>query len=61
MYAPIIWRFHVYNVQLPPEAAAYRDAMLDHPAMREWYETALQETEAHAHYDDLVGEYGSPR
>ncbi|KXB31288.1 hypothetical protein AT959_06295 [Dechloromonas denitrificans] len=61
MFAPIVWRFHVYNVALPPLAATYRDAMLAHPAMQEWYGAALQESEAHAHYDCLADEYGGPR
>ena len=61
MYAPIAWRFHIYNVPLPPVVAAYRDALLAHPTMQEWYEAALRETEAHAHYDDLAGVYGGPR
>lgn len=61
MFAPIAWRFHVYNVALPPLAATYRDAMLAHPAMQEWYAAALQESEAHAHYDCLADEYGGPR
>jgi glutathione S-transferase len=61
MYAPIAWRFHTYNVPLPQVAADYRDALLAHPAMKEWYAAALQETEAHAHYDDLANEYGGPR
>ena len=61
MYAPIAWRFHIYNVELPPLAAAYRDAVLAHPDVREWYEAALAETEAHAHYDGLAAEYGGPR
>jgi glutathione S-transferase len=61
MYAPIVWRLHIYNVPLPPVAAAYRDAMLAHPAMLEWYEAALRETEAHPHYDNLAAEYGGPR
>ena len=61
MFAPIVWRFHVYNVALPPVAAAYRDAMLAHPAMLEWYAAGIQETEAHAHYDRLADEYGGPR
>lgn len=61
MYAPIVWRLHIYNVPLPPLAAAYRDTMLAHPAMVEWYEAALQETEAHEHYDRLADEYGGPR
>ncbi|RTL54489.1 MAG: glutathione S-transferase family protein [Rhodocyclaceae bacterium] len=61
MYAPIAWRFHIYNVPLPTVAAAYRDAMLAHPVMVAWYQAALQETEAHEHYDRLAADYGGPR
>lgn len=61
MYAPIACRLHVYNVDLPPVAAAYRDAVLAHPAVGEWFAAALSETEAHAHYDRLADEYGGPR
>lgn len=61
MYAPIVWRFDIYNVELPPLAADYRDAMLNHPAMREWHADALDETEAHANFDDIAKEYGGPR
>lgn len=61
MFAPIVWRFHVYNVALPPVAAAYRDAMLAHPAMQEWYVAGIKETEAHAHYDHLADDYGGMR
>ncbi len=61
MFAPVVCRFDVYNVSLPPLAAAYRDAVLAHPAMQEWTAAALQESEAHAHYDQLADEYGGPR
>ncbi len=61
MFAPIVWRLHVYNVPLPPVAAAYRDAMLAHPAMQEWYAAGIHETEAHAHYDRLAEDYGGAR
>ncbi len=61
MYAPIACRLHVYNVDLPPVATAYRDTVLAHPALVEWTAAALQETEAHAHYDRLADEYGGPR
>ena len=61
MYAPLVWRLHIYNVALPTVAAAYRDTMLAHPAMLEWYAAALKETEAHAHYDRLADEYGGWR
>ena len=61
MFAPIVWRFHIYNVALPPVAATWRDHLLAHPAVREWHAAALLETEAHAHYDSLAEEYGGPR
>lgn len=61
MYAPIACRLDIYNVPLPPVAAAYRDAVLAHPAMQEWRSAALQESEAHAHYDRLAEEYGGMR
>ena len=61
MFAPIVCRFNVYNVPLPPLAAAYRDAMLAHPALQEWHVAALAETEAHEHYDRLADDYGGPR
>ena len=61
MFAPVVWRFHVYNVDLPPLAGVYRDAMLAHPAMQEWYAASILESEAHAHYDCLAEEYGGSR
>ena len=61
MFAPVAWRLHIYNVDLPPVAAAWRDTVLNHPAMREWHAAALLETEAHPHYDCLADEYGGPR
>jgi glutathione S-transferase len=61
MFAPVVWRFHIYNVPLPPVAAAYRDTLLAHPAMVEWYDAALKETEAHSHYDCVANEYGGSR
>lgn len=61
MFAPVAWRFHIYNVVLPPVAAAWRDAVIAHPAMREWHDAALAETEAHSHYDELATAYGGGR
>ncbi len=61
MYAPIVWRLHVYNVPLPEVAAQYSSAMLAHPAMIEWHAAAIAETEAHAHFDKLAVEYGGSR
>ena len=61
MFAPVVWRFHTYNVPLPPVAAAYRDAMLAHPAMREWEALALAETTALPAYDALGEAWGGAR
>ena len=61
MYAPVVWRFHTYNIALPPAAAHYRDAMLAHPAMREWQQAALAETVALGHYDTVAERFGGPR
>lgn len=61
MFAPVVWRLHIYNVPLPPVAAAYSEAMRAHPAMQEWYVAGIRESEAHAHYDALADEYGGPR
>ncbi len=61
MYAPVVCRFDIYNVPLSPVAAAYRDTALAHPAMVEWREAGLRETEAHEHYDRLAEEYGGAR
>ena len=36
MYAPVVYRFATYAVDLDPVCAAYRDHMLGLPAMREW-------------------------
>jgi glutathione S-transferase len=61
MFAPVACRFDTSNVPLPPLAAAYRDTVLAHPALREWRAAGLAESEAHAHYDGLAEEYGGPR
>lgn len=44
MYAPVVTRFQSYGVPLDPVSAAYRDAVLELPAMREWYAAAAAET-----------------
>lgn len=61
MYAPVATRFHTYNVALPPAAAAYRDTMLAHPAMRAWHAAALGETEIVEKQDAVAAEYGGAR
>lgn len=43
MYAPVVWRFDTYAVELPELAAAWRDTMLALPAMQEWHAGAVVE------------------
>jgi len=43
MYAPVCTRFRTYDVELDPVCAAYRDAILAWPLLREWTQAALTE------------------
>jgi glutathione S-transferase len=43
-FAPVAFRIQTYGLELPPEASAYVARLLDLPAMREWYASALAET-----------------
>ena len=45
MYAPVASRFATYDVALSALAAAYRDAVLAHPAMADWLAGAAAEPE----------------
>lgn len=59
MYAPIVFRFHTYNVKLSsPEAIAYVATMLADPAMAEWEAGALAETNPIVHYDEFSRKAG---
>jgi len=46
MFAPVVFRFQSYDVALDPVSAAYCEAMLSLPAMREWAEAAALEPDA---------------
>ena len=43
MYAPVVTRFKTYGVELDAANRAYSDAVLSHPAMREWFSAAADE------------------
>ncbi|QSP96363.1 glutathione S-transferase family protein [Marinobacter salinisoli] len=43
-YAPVVFRFQTFGISVSPQATAYVERMLAHPAMVAWYEDALQET-----------------
>jgi len=43
MYAPMVWRFHTYGVEVGPVAHAYMGAIMELPAWNEWRAAALRE------------------
>jgi glutathione S-transferase len=43
MYAPVIWRFHTYGIEVKRVARAYMDAVMALPAWAEWRAAALAE------------------
>jgi glutathione S-transferase len=51
MFAPVVTRFVTYSVPVPRFAAAYMEAMLAHPWMREWIDAAQQEPWVIEHYE----------
>jgi glutathione S-transferase len=44
MFAPVVFRFRTYAVQLDPGQSAYQEAMLAHPGMQKWARAAEAET-----------------
>jgi glutathione S-transferase len=43
MFAPVVTRFVTHSIPVPRFAAAYMEAMLSHPWLREWVEAAQEE------------------
>ena len=43
MYAPMVWRFHTYAVEVSAAARAYMRAVMALPASQEWREAARRE------------------
>ena len=43
MYAPVVWRFHTYAVEIGAAARSYMDAVMALPAWTEWREAARRE------------------
>ncbi|WP_332810996.1 glutathione S-transferase family protein [Sphingomonas sp.] len=55
MFAPVVTRFVTYSVPLPRFAAAYAEAILHHPWMREWIEAAQEEPWVVERYEAPAG------
>lgn len=58
-FAPVVFRVLTYGLELSAPAAAYKDRMLDHPAMREWYEAGLAETIRDKPHDAEIPQVGT--
>jgi len=43
MFAPVVWRFHTYAVEVSAAARAYMQALMALPAWREWQDAARGE------------------
>lgn len=46
MFAPVVWRFLTYEIELPAASRKWVEAMLALPAMQEWHAAALVEKAA---------------
>ena len=44
MFAPVVHRFRTYAIAVAPQAQAYMETMMAHPAFVEWTEAGLAET-----------------
>jgi glutathione S-transferase len=44
MFAPVVWRFHTYAVEVSSTALEYMRAMMSLPAWKEWQDAARRET-----------------
>lgn len=51
MFAPVVNRFHVYDVPVTPATRAYMDIMLELPSYQRWVEGAAAEPWVYAPYE----------
>jgi glutathione S-transferase len=55
MFAPVVTRFVTHSVPVPRFAAAYMQAVLDHPWMQHWLEAAQEEPWVIDRYETVTG------
>jgi glutathione S-transferase len=63
MYAPVVTRFATFSIPVSDETRRYMDAVLGHPAFREWHTEAMQEpwVVAHDEADEpMIGPFPMP-
>ena len=44
MFAPVVYRFHTYAIEVTPDVADYMKTMMAQPAVQEWTRAGLAET-----------------
>ncbi|SNS18971.1 glutathione S-transferase [Noviherbaspirillum humi] len=54
-YAPVVMRFRTYDVALAPALQAYADRVAAHPAVAQWMQGALAESERLEKYESYPG------
>ena len=60
-YAPIVFRAQTYELVLGKSGRAYADHLLDHPAMRDWYDAGVAETQRDAPHEEEIAAVGRIR
>lgn len=57
-YAPVAYRVQTFNLPLSPAASNYADTLITLPAMRDWYQAALEEPWREIHHEEEILEAG---
>jgi glutathione S-transferase len=58
-YAPVAFRVQTYGLALSQPAAVYAERLLAHPAMAEWYRSALAEPWREAAHEQEIAQAGA--
>ena len=57
-YAPVAFRMQTCNLPFSDRARTYANSLLNLPAMRDWYEAALEEPWREQHHEDEIAAAG---
>lgn len=57
-FAPVIFRIQTYNLEVNETCKQYVKLMLEVPAMKEWYQSAIEEKWRDILHDDEINEVG---
>ena len=57
-YAPVVFRFHSYQIELSEASSAYVQRMLNLSSMKSWYEDAIKESYLDSSHEEDIGRFG---